>query len=196
MGFHPVIKTTDEDLTCVQQLNDQWDRHQSGESLGDQTRVIHGEDPCRGYTYEALQSTDLTWQGVALNGIRITVTYTDGPHQGYSETYWVFTTDQTLSPRAIRQLAHRRWAIETNEFKELNQLVGSKSGFVQSSNKKFTLLFWPMMGWALFQAFRVHCESVLQSMKHGYAITKTWLIERLKEQTYRAMANAPPVEES
>lgn len=192
MGFDPVIKTTQEELTCVQTLQDLWDAHQGDESLPEAVFVIEGEDPCRGFEYEALQHTHIEWNDLTLNGIQIHITHTSGRFEGQTETYWVFTSDQSLSARGLRQLAHHRWAIENNQFKELNELVGSKSGYIQSSSKKHVILFWQMIGWALFQAFRDHCRALLESMNYGYSMTKSWLIERLKEQTYVRMANGPP----
>lgn len=192
MGFDPVIKTTQEELTCVQILQTLWADHQADENLPDSVTVIEGEDPCRGFEYEALQHPHIKWNGLTLNGIQIHITHTAGRFKGQTETYWVFTSDQTLSARALRQLAHHRWAIENNQFKELNELVGSKSGYIQSSAKKHVILFWQMIGWALFQAFRDHCRALLESMNYGYSMTKSWLIERLKEQTYERMANGPP----
>jgi hypothetical protein len=192
MGFDPVIKTTQEELTCVQTLQDLWSDHQAGEPLPEEVSVIEGEDPCRGFEYEALQHSHIEWNGLTLNGIQIHITHTSGRFAGQTDTYWVFTSDQSLSARGLRQLAHHRWAIENNQFKELNELVGSKSGYIQSSIKKHVILFWQMIGWALFQAFRDHCRALLESMNYGYSMTKSWLIERLKEQTYERMANGPP----
>lgn len=192
MGFDPVIKTTEVDLTCVQTLQDLWADYQNDSSLPDDVTVIDGEDPCRGFEYEALQHPHIEWNGLTLNGIQIHITHTSGRFAGQTETYWVFTSDQSLSARGLRQLAHHRWAIENNQFKELNQLVGSKSGYIQSTSKKHVILFWQMIGWALFQAFRDHCRALLESMNYGYSMTKSWLIERLKEQTYQRMANGPP----
>jgi hypothetical protein len=192
LGFHPVIKTTDESLTCVQHLQSLWNSHQQNRSFPEDVSFIEGEDPCRGFDYNALQHPDLSWQGFDLNGLQLHITHTSGPYKGQSETYWVFTTDSTLSARGLRQLAHHRWSIENNQFKELNALVGSKSAYIQSQSTKHTVLVWQMIGWALFQSFRLHCEDHLASIAFGQTQTKSWLIERLKALSYQQMANAPP----
>ncbi len=192
LDFAPVVKTTDKSLSCVRRLQENWQDFFGEKTAPDHIRWLRGTDSSHGYSYKILQNCQISWGKFELNGIQLQITYLSGPRSNRCETFWVFTTDTELSAQSLRQLAHHRWAIENNEFKELNQLVGSKASYIKSEEAKHTILFWQMIGWALFQAFRHHCEKLLETMAYGQTITKSWLIQQLKEQTYQHLANAPP----
>ena len=194
MGFDPLVKTTEKTLSCARQLQQDFDNYFNAESLPEHLSVIKGFDRERGFKFQALQNNCIAWHGFTLNGLQLEITYTSGHRKGKTATFWVFTTDTDLSAQQLRLLAHKRWAIENNEFKQLNELVGSKSAYIQSQKKKHAILFWQMVGLALFQAFKCHCQHLVEKMKCGHTMTKKFLIEKIKMETYRFMfaGKSPP----
>jgi hypothetical protein len=53
---------------------------------------------------------------------------------------WIVTTDFTLTPNEIREIAHLRWHIENNVFKMLSHLVGTKTLYFKDSTPFFNLI--------------------------------------------------------
>lgn len=75
------------------------------------------------------------------------------------EEFFVITTKQDLTALETRELAHRRWIIENNLFRQLSQLITSKR--VHSHNQKVLeslLLLW-YMGLNLVNAFLFQCST-------------------------------------
>ncbi len=46
--------------------------------------------------------------------------------EGERETFWIVTTDSSLTAEAMRELAHLRWSIENPGFRALNEAMNSK----------------------------------------------------------------------
>ena len=60
--------------------------------------------------------------------------------EGKEETFWVVTTDTSLSLGEAREAAHRRWHIENNVFKRLSKHTGSKTFYFKKSTRFLNLL--------------------------------------------------------
>lgn len=192
LDSHLLVKTTQEDLTVVQTLKDRWasfDDSPSSSELPENWEWAEGKDNTRNRSYKILRCEELSWHGLTLNGAMVQITDHD---EDTTQYFWVFTTDTELSANTLRQLAHHRWGIENNLFKELNDLVGSKKSYIQSSSTKQTILFWQMIGWGLLQSFRLSFWTVIQTLCPRKQVTKQWLSDRLKEGSWRAIPNAPP----
>jgi hypothetical protein len=54
------------------------------------------------------------------------------------ETFWAITTDTTLSGLDMRELAHRRWTIENQGFRALNDAMNSKHVWTRGKNAEDT----------------------------------------------------------
>ena len=63
---------------------------------------------------------------------------------GAETVFWVITTKESLDGKQMRELAHRRWSIENNGFKELNDQVHSKRVWTHDENV-WQELFWIQM---------------------------------------------------
>ena len=63
---------------------------------------------------------------------------------GAETIFWVITTKESLTGKQMRELAHRRWSIENNGFKELNDQVHSKRIWTHDE-KVWQELFWIQM---------------------------------------------------
>lgn len=82
------------------------------------------------------------------------------PKPDRHEEFFVITTKQDLTAYECRELAHKRWIIENNIFRQLNQLITSKR--VHTHNQKVLeslLLLW-YMGLNLVNAFLFQCLPV------------------------------------
>lgn len=74
------------------------------------------------------------------------------------EEFFAITTKQDLTASELRELAHIRWGIENNVFRQLNQLITSKG--VHTHNQKVLtslLLLW-YIGFSLLNAFLFQCS--------------------------------------
>lgn len=80
------------------------------------------------------------------------------PKLNRAEDFFVITTKQDLTALEARELAHRRWDIENNVFRQLSQLITSKK--VHSHNQKVLerlLLLW-YIGLSLVNVFLFQCS--------------------------------------
>jgi hypothetical protein len=60
-------------------------------------------------------------------------------------TFWVITTDETLSAEDLREVAHARWWIENGVFRRLSGLVDSKRRPTANAHVREALMglwFW------------------------------------------------------
>jgi hypothetical protein len=63
---------------------------------------------------------------------------------------WIVTTDFTLSPNEIREIAHLRWHIENNVFKRLSHLVGTKTFYFRDPKPFFNLIRLMFLALAMY----------------------------------------------
>ena len=73
-----------------------------------------------------------------------------------SETFWIVTTDPTLSGNDMRELAHRRWSIENHGFRALNDAMNSKHVWTRGKNSAQTfeaLMLLMLLSFLLVTAF-------------------------------------------
>ena len=158
MGIHLVVKTTDERLHAIawaKELFAKARRATDRKELG--VRVTTGTDSVRNLDFEVWSVSGVKWPGLAplLNVARVSETHLKGRFATKTEVFWVLTTDLGLFPSELRELAHLRWRIENNQFKELNDLVGSKRAYIKNPRAKLALLLIWFLGWTIFQAFRL-----------------------------------------
>lgn len=155
--MHLVVKTEEEYLEPIrwaQELFASVRRQRDLDEFG--IEVIEGSDPERQVAYTVWTVGDVKWTDLEprLRVARIEETLLKGEDAGRRSIFWTITTDLSLRAAELRDLAHLRWRIENNLFKELNERVGSKRGYIQSSTVKLCLLLIWFFGWTLFQAFR------------------------------------------
>ena len=50
---------------------------------------------------------------------------------------WIVTTDLSLSSKAFKEAAHRRWHIENNVFKRISHLAGTKRFYFKDPREFF-----------------------------------------------------------
>ena len=89
---------------------------------------------------------------------------------------WIVTTDLSLSLPEIRQAAHLRWQIETNVFKRLNHLGGTKGFYFKDQRRFLNLLRLLAAAIALLGALvynLAHQPQLYKALRNG--IKPTWL---------------------
>ena len=87
----------------------------------------------------------------------------------------MITTDESLSAAEMREISHRRWAIENKGFKELNEQLGSKDGYLKNPKAKQAGLLMGFMGMTLLKAFAVFLETLDAWRGLTVRKTKKWL---------------------
>lgn len=176
MGIHLVVKTTDKRLHPIawaMELFAKAMRKADREEL--EIHIATGTDSVRNLDYEVWSVSGVKWPGLTplLNVARVSETHLKGRFVDKTEVFWVITTDLGLFPSELRELAHLRWRIENNQFKELNDLVGSKRAYIKNPKAKIALLLIWFLGWTIFQAFRL-LDAIRQRLR-GMKTTKRFL---------------------
>jgi len=119
-----LVKTEEERLTIIEDAKGLFFRMDSYPDDG--IERVSGFDEARRDEFEIIAASGFEWGGLPFS---LKVAYVRErhlkPRKGRSEIeeFWVITTDESLSGEDMRELAHRRWHIENNCFKELNELV-------------------------------------------------------------------------
>jgi hypothetical protein len=85
-----------------------------------------------------------------------------GPRKGKPETWWIITTDQTLTAEQMRELAHRRWSIENHTFRALNAHMNSKHVWTRGADAKATfevLMLLMALAFTLVLAYQAQLDT-------------------------------------
>jgi len=146
-GHHLVVKTTEETLEVIQDARGLF-FGPSGPAEG--VEVVRGFDEERGEEYEIIGCGGFQWYGLRLKVAHVREKAVK-PRQGRGdEAFWVVTTDETLSLEDMRFVAHRRWHVENEGFRTLNQLVSSKRRLTHDAHVREALLGLWLIGLNLF----------------------------------------------
>jgi hypothetical protein len=137
-GCHGLVKTTDERLTV---MTDAKGIFANPDLFGQDIERYEGIDVERGVSYTIQAAKGFTWQGLSLKVALVIETAlkprADRPEQ---TSFWVITTDESLSGKDMREVAHLRWHIENRTFRRLSQLVGSKRRLTKNRHVREVLL--------------------------------------------------------
>lgn len=145
-----LVKTTEKGLSLIQDAEGLFGM---ADDLTEGIECIEGLDSERGVKYKVMAAGGFQWGGLPYKFKVARVEeekLKPKPGQEKYEVFWVITTDQSLSGQELRELAHKRWQIENNVFKRLNELVGSKRGWIRNSHLKAVLLILWLTGLLVF----------------------------------------------
>lgn len=156
LGLHVLVKTSEEEsLNILQDARSIFDSSQRGDGV-ERTK---GVDADRNVAYETWAAAGFRHTGYAgsLKVARV-VERPLKPRKGRgaSETFWVITTDESLSAADLRELAHRRWSVENNGFKMLNEQMNSKHIWTRGSHSRPTfevLMLCMFLSFGMLKAF-------------------------------------------
>lgn len=175
LGSHLVVKTREEDsLEIVQSSKAVWSKLPKAELRKLGVEMIEGVDEERGVVYEVYAQGGIMWQGLnlPLKLAWVKMKHLKGRLKGQTETFWVITTDESLTAAELREIAHLRWRIENNAFKELNEQMGSKRGYIQDAHTKHALMLIGFFGMTLLQAFEWFLETYEEAWRQ-WTVRKT-----------------------
>jgi hypothetical protein len=146
-GFDGLVKTKETRLEIIKDAVGLY-------KIKDDTSIERGS----GFDYNRLCSYEVEAVGsIRMSGLRYRVKITHVkeyyPKPDRHEEFFVITTKQDLSASECRELAHRRWIIENNVFRQLNQIITSKRVYTHSQEVLESLLLLWYMGLNLLNAF-------------------------------------------
>jgi len=168
-----LVKTTEKGLCLIQ------DAEGIFGMAGDSTKgieCVEGLDSERGVRYKVVAAGGFQWDDLPYQFKVARVEeekLKPKPGQEKCELFWVITTDQSLSALEMRELAHMRWQIENNVFKRLNELVGSKRGWIRNGQLKAVLLVLWLVGLLLFGYYLV-CGGLAKLRQMYGKVRQTW----------------------
>ena len=131
--------------------------------------------------WEVYAQDGIHWQGLKepLKLAWVKEKHLKGKYKGQTLTFWVITTDESLTAEELREIAHDRWAIETNGFKELNEQVGSKKRYIKNLKVKEALVLIWGLGMSLLKAYQCFLETQEEWIRWGVRKTKKLLAQEI-----------------
>lgn len=136
LGTHLLVKTKELETLLILK-----DAEALFNAPGDPAAGVEhhgGNDLERGFTYEIWAASGFVHEGFdgPLKVARVRTEPLKGKE--VAETFWIITTDTTLSGQDMRELAHRRWTIENQGFRALNDAMNSKHVWTRGKNSEET----------------------------------------------------------
>ena len=134
LGTHLLVKTTEEETLVLLQRAKLF--LEEGDAAAREVERVRGVDAERGIDYEAEALSGLRHSDSPhpLKVARVRIERLKGPYKGAKETFWIVTTDQSLTALQMRELAHLRWSIENDAFRALSAAVDSKHVWTRGKN--------------------------------------------------------------
>ncbi len=135
----------------------------AGGEFSKEVETARGTDAERGFRYEVWAASGFHHTGFAdsLKVARVRTHPLKGPRKGKIETFWIITTDLTLSADQMRELAHLRWSIENHAFRALNAAVNSKHVWARGEQAALTfevLMLMMFLAFTLVLAYHAHLD--------------------------------------
>ena len=166
---HVLIKTEETTLTIIgdaDSLFRVWKTH-------DYVKHISGFDSNRLCEYELWYCDSFPFPGVSktMNVAHIKESYVKSDRQ---EDFWVLCTDESLNGEQLRELAHIRWRIENNGFKQLNAQTNCDHVYTHDGHCFEALMLLTFIFWNLLLLFN------LEDIRSEYSGVK-WTLDFLSE---------------
>jgi len=173
LGCDALVKTSEENLTIIEDAKGLFAMPPES---NDGLERLDGLDPNRGVKYRITAARGFEWNGVPyeLKVARVEEEKLNPkPGEEKHEVFWVITTAVEMSASDMRELAHTRWVIENNVFKRLNELVGSKRGWIRNERVKEALLLLWFVGLLLLGCYLALRGFAMLKKAYG-AVKTTW----------------------
>ncbi len=100
------------------------------------------------------------------------------------QSFYVITTDKSLDGEQMRQLAHRRWYIENDGFKTLNNHIHSKRHWTQGKREHLNLLLIQILAFSLLMLFRKEYGYKISQIYRSRKITLSFVTQILFDYSY------------
>lgn len=190
LGTHLLVKTTELGSLLILK-----DAEALFNAEGERAQGIErhrGIDAERGVSYEIWAACGFRHGGFEdpLKVARVRIQPLKGRKK--AQTFWIVTTDTTLSGGDMRELAHRRWEIENHGFRALNEAMNSKHVWTRGKNSEQifeALRLMMLLSFMLVVAYRAELDSqVLREKLHLRGLTR----RQLAEEWLMTLYDAPP----
>ena len=162
LGIPLLVKSRELDSLLI--LQDAEAIFLAGKDFQGDIEHVHGTDVERGMHYEAWATRGFHHGSFPddLKVARVRIQMLKGPRKNQTETFWIVTTDVTLSAEQMRELAHSRWSIENHTFRALNAYVDSKHVWTRGRQAAETFEAWMLivaLSFTLVLAYHAHLDS-------------------------------------
>lgn len=157
LGTHLLVKSTEESLVILRNAEEIF------ESRSRPIEQARGVDLPRGVAFEIQAVSGLRHVDVPhpLKVARVQLERLKGPNRNSCEDFWIITTDQSLTPLQMRELAHLRWSIENHAFRALSAATDSKHRWTRAENsgRRFEVLMLLMfLAFTLLLAYHAQLD--------------------------------------
>jgi hypothetical protein len=159
------------------------------EECSEDIESVSGVDIDREVQYEIKKCSGLSMTGVAKEVTIAWVRETDV--DGEVEQFWVVTTADYLTAEEMRELAHIRWDVEVNGFKELNQKMHTKHLYSHDENAWQAVLFILFITFNILEEFIHQFEDQIFGLYPGIKRTRLFIIRRVRESIRSYGQNFP-----
>jgi len=155
-GTHLLVKSTEESLVILRNAKELF------QSRSRPIEEARGIDLPRGVAFH-IQAVSGLRHGDVPHPLKVAHVKLDrikGVNRG-AEDFWIITTDQTLTPLQMRELAHLRWSIENHAFRALSAAMDSKHVWTRGENsgKRFEVLMLLMfLAFTLLLAYHAQLD--------------------------------------
>lgn len=154
---HLLIKCKEPDFRAV--LRDAQFIFNAKDEVTDKIQTAKGFDPKRLCRWE-MKITSGEFAGYPIQIAHLSEDYLQEKEDDKRHIEcWIVTTDLSLSPNEIREIAHLRWHIENNVFKRLSHLVGTKTFYFRDPEPFFNLIRLLCLALALYGILIYSLES-------------------------------------
>lgn len=180
LGMHLLVKTSEEkSLEIIASSKEAWTKLSQRDLERAGVETARGYDAKSHVRYRIHAQAGIRWEGLQypLRVAWVEEIHLKGKYAGETFSFWVVTTDESLTGPELREMAHNRWTIENNQFKELNFQTGSKNGYIKDPRAKEVLLRMWFLGLALLKAFRLHLDTLPAWRDWGVKKTKKLLAQ-------------------
>ncbi len=185
---HLLVKT--KELNTLLILKDAEAIFQAPADLMNPIEHERGLDPERKLSYEVWAASGFTHAGFQgdLKVARVRTQPLKGDEA--AETFWIVTTDTSLSANDMRELAHRRWSIENHGFRALNDAMNSKHVWTRGEHAEQTfetLMLIMLLSFMLVVAYQAQLEPE-RIWKHWRLrkVTLGWMADHWRLTLYDA----------
>jgi len=193
---HLLVKTQElESLRILQEAEELFNAPADGVGA---VEHIRGTDAERGMAYELWAARGFhhgTFPG-ELKVARMKIRMLAGPRRGRTETWWIVTTDVSLTVEQMRELAHRRGSIENHTFRAMNDPLNSKHVWTRGEQAPVVfevLMLLMALTFTLVLAYHAHLDGKeLWSRYRIRRITLGYLAECLLLSLQGAAARFSP----
>jgi hypothetical protein len=181
IGAHLGVKTQAETLEIIQSSKAAWEKLPEETLKKAGVEIVEGLDAEPGIRYRVYAQDGIIWNGLKepLKLAWVQEKHLKGKYKGQTLSFWVITTDESLTAMECREIAHDRWAIETNGFKELNEQVGSKRRYIKNLQVKEALILIWGLGMSLLKAYQRFLDTQEEWIRWGVKKTKKLLAQEI-----------------